>query len=58
MEQNFFGQKDLAGVSGSASRIPKVLNNRRPLTVDMIRAMRGACSIRLKSLIGAKELAA
>jgi HTH-type transcriptional regulator/antitoxin HigA len=58
MEQNGFRQKDLAGIIGSASRVSEVLNHRRPLTVDMIRAIHAGWSIPLESLIGAKEQAA
>ena len=58
MEQNGFRQKDLAGVIGSASRASEVLNRRRPLTVEMIKALHAAWSVPLESLIGAEERAA
>lgn len=55
MEQNGFRQKDLASVIGSTSRASEVLNRRRPLTVEMIKAIHAAWSIPLESLIGAEE---
>jgi HTH-type transcriptional regulator / antitoxin HigA len=58
MEQNGFKQKDLAGVIGSASRASEVINRRRPLTVEMIKAIHAAWSIPLESLIGATDRAA
>jgi HTH-type transcriptional regulator / antitoxin HigA len=53
MEQNGLRQKDLAQVIGSASRSSEVLSRRRPLTVEMIRAVHRAWAIPLSSLIGA-----
>ena len=58
MEQNAFRQKDLAGVIGSESRASEVLSRRRPLTVQMIRAIHAAWSVPLESLIGADDQAA
>jgi len=58
MEQNGFRQKDLAGVIGSESRASEILNRRRPLTVQMIKAIHAAWSIPLESLIGAEHRAA
>ena len=55
MEQNGFRQKDLAGVIGSTSRASEILNRRRPLTVEMMRAIHTAWVVPLESLIGAKE---
>jgi HTH-type transcriptional regulator/antitoxin HigA len=55
MEQNGFRQKDLAAVIGSLSRASEILNRRRPLTVEMIRAIHAAWSIPLVSLIGAEH---
>lgn len=55
MEQNGFRQKDLAGVIGSISRASEILNRRRPLTVEMIKAIHAAWSVPLESLIGAEE---
>jgi HTH-type transcriptional regulator/antitoxin HigA len=53
MEQNAFRQKDLASVIGSESRASEILNRRRPLTVQMIKAIHVAWSVPLESLIGA-----
>lgn len=58
MEQNGLRQKDLAAVVGSVSRASEVLNRRRALTVDMIRAIHRAWSVPLESLIGATDRAA
>ncbi len=58
MEQNGFRQKDLAVVVGSVSRASEILNRRRPLTVDMVRAIHAAWSIPLSSLIGTERRAA
>ena len=58
MEQNGLRQKDLAGVIGSASRASEVLNRRRPLTIEMIKAIHKAWSVPLESLLGAEELVA
>ena len=55
MEQNGFRQKDLAAVIGSTSRASEVLNRRRPLTVQMIKAIHAAWSVPLEALIGAEE---
>jgi HTH-type transcriptional regulator/antitoxin HigA len=55
MEQNGFRQKDLASVIGSTSRASEVLNRRRPLTVEMIKAIHAAWSVPLEALIGAEE---
>jgi HTH-type transcriptional regulator/antitoxin HigA len=58
MEQNGLRQKDLAGIIGSVSRASEVLNRRRPLTVEMIKALHRAWSMPLQSLIGAEDRAA
>ena len=55
MEQNGFRQKDLADVIGSTSRASEILNRRRPLTVEMIKAIHTAWAAPLASLIGAEE---
>lgn len=52
MEQNGLRPKDLGVVLGSASRASEVLNGRRPMTVDMIRAIHEQWEIPLVSLIG------
>ena len=58
MEQNGLRQKDLAGVIGSPSRASEILSGHRMLTVEMIRAIHGAWSIALESLIGVENQAA
>jgi HTH-type transcriptional regulator/antitoxin HigA len=58
MAQNGYRQKDLAVVIGSESRASEVLNRRRPLTVQMIRAIHAAWSVPLEALIGADDRAA
>src|SRR5271163_2776882 len=58
MEQNAFRQKDLAVVLGSESRASEILNRRRALTVQMIKAIHTAWSIPLEALIGVEESAA
>jgi HTH-type transcriptional regulator/antitoxin HigA len=52
MEQNGFRQKDFAAVIGSESRASEVLNRRRALTVQMIKAIHATWSIPLESLSG------
>jgi HTH-type transcriptional regulator / antitoxin HigA len=58
MEQNGLRAKDLAGVIGSESRASEILHRRRPLTVQMIRAIHDAWSVPLESLIGTQKKAA
>jgi len=58
MEQNGLRNRDLAAVLGSESRASKVLNRRRPLTVQMIRAIHDAWTIPLESLVGSGAQAA
>lgn len=58
MQQNGFRQKDLAALLGSESRASEILNRRRPLTVQMIKAIHTAWSVPLASLIGADDLGA
>lgn len=58
MQQNGFRQKDLAALLGSESRASEILNRRRPLTVQMIKAIHTAWSVPLASLIGADDRAA
>jgi len=55
MEQNGFRQKYLAGVIGSASPASEVLNRRRPLTMEMIKAIHASWSVPLESLLRAEE---
>ena len=58
MEQNGFKQKDLAAIIGSVSRASEVLNGRRGLTVEMIRAIHATWPIPLECLIGVAKRAA
>lgn len=58
MEQNGLRNRDLAAVLGSESRASEILNRRRPLTVQMIRAIHEAWSIPLESLVGSGAQAA
>jgi HTH-type transcriptional regulator / antitoxin HigA len=58
MEQNGLRNRDFAAVLGSESRASEILNRRRPLTVQMIRAIHDAWSIPLESLIGRDARAA
>ena len=58
MEQNGFMQKDFAAVVDGVSRASEVLNRRRPLTIEMIRAIHAAWTIPLNSLIGKHHQAA
>jgi HTH-type transcriptional regulator/antitoxin HigA len=57
MEQNGFRQPDLARILGSESRASEILNRRRPLSVQMIKALHKAWSIPLESLIGMDQAA-
>jgi HTH-type transcriptional regulator / antitoxin HigA len=52
MEHNGLRPKDLAQVVGSVSRASEILNRRRSLTVEMIRAIHREWTIPLESLIG------
>ena len=58
MEQNGLKQTDLARVIGSVSRASEILNGRRPLTLEMIRAIRAAWSVPLESLVARSQRAA
>ena len=58
MEQNGLRQKDLASIIGSVSRASEVLNRRRPLTIEMIKAIHRIWDIPFESLIGAEDRAA
>jgi HTH-type transcriptional regulator/antitoxin HigA len=53
MEQNGLKQKDLASVIGSSSRASEIINRRRVLTVEMIKAIHRTWGVPLESLIGA-----
>lgn len=52
MEQNGLRPKDLGAVLGSDSRASEILHGRRPMTVEMIRALHEQWGIPLASLIG------
>jgi HTH-type transcriptional regulator / antitoxin HigA len=52
MEQNGLRPKDLGVVLGSSSRASEILNGRRPLTVEMIRALHAQWRIPLAALVG------
>ena len=58
MDQNGFRRKELAAILGGASRAPEILNRRRPLTVEMIKAIHTAWAVPLESLLGMEERAA
>lgn len=52
MDQNGYAQKDLGHVLGSASRASEILNGKRPLTLDHIRALHAKWRIPADLLIG------
>lgn len=56
MDQAGYEQRDLATVLGSAPRASEILNRRRPLTIDMIRAIHKAWKIPLESLMNPYEV--
>jgi HTH-type transcriptional regulator / antitoxin HigA len=58
MEQNGLRNRDLAAVVGSESRASEILSRRRPLTVQMIRAIHQTWAIPLESLVGVDARAA
>ena len=58
MAQNGLRNRDLAVVLGSESRASEILSRRRPLTVQMIRAIHGAWAIPLEALVGGGARAA
>ncbi|MGH2569161.1 MAG: helix-turn-helix domain-containing protein [Bacteroidota bacterium] len=53
MEQLELSNKDIAEILGSKSRASEVLNRKRPLTIDMIRALHHALGVPAESLLGA-----
>jgi HTH-type transcriptional regulator/antitoxin HigA len=55
MEQNGLIQRDLGRVIGSESRASEILNRKRPLTVEQIRAIHRAWKIPLDILVGTGE---
>lgn len=50
-------QADLARILGSRSRASEILNRKRPLTLDMIRAISAEWNLPIETLTGAYELA-
>lgn len=58
MEQNDFRQKDLAKVLGSESRASEILNRRRSLSMENIRAIHKAWHIPLECLFQVEGKAA
>lgn len=56
MDQAGYEQSDLAAVLGSAPRASEILNRRRPLTLDMIRAIHKEWKIPLESLMSPYEV--
>lgn len=55
MDQNGYTQKDLSVVLGHRSRASEILNEKRPLTLDHIRALYAAWRIPPAALIGRLE---
>ncbi len=53
MEQLELTNKDIAEIIGSKSRASEILNRKRPLTVEMIRALHNKLGVPAESLIGA-----
>jgi HTH-type transcriptional regulator / antitoxin HigA len=51
MEQNNLRNKDLVGIIGSKGHVSDVLNKKRPLTIEMIRALSARFSIPAEILI-------
>jgi HTH-type transcriptional regulator/antitoxin HigA len=50
-------QKDLARIIGSRSRASEILNRKRALTLEMIRAISAEWNLPIETLAGAYELA-
>jgi len=55
MEQNGFGQRDLAELLGSRSRASEILNGKRDLTLDQIRLLHRRWRIPVDVLVGELE---
>lgn len=58
MEQNGWIQRDLGSVIGSASRASEIMNGKRPLTIEQIRAIHRAWGIPIDLLVGKDAVAA
>lgn len=57
MEQNGYGQADLAALLGSRSRASEILNGKRELTLEQIRKLHAAWKIPIALLVGAAKAA-
>ena len=55
MEQNDYGQSDLAELLGSRSRASEILSGKRNLTLDQIRLLHGKWHIPVELLVGELE---
>ena len=56
MEEMSFQQKDLVGIIGEKSRVSEVLNRKKRLTVDMIRALAKVLNLPAELLVSDYEL--
>jgi HTH-type transcriptional regulator/antitoxin HigA len=56
MEEMNFQQKDLVGIIGGKSRVSEVLNRKKRLTVDMIRALTKVLNLPAELLVSDYEL--
>lgn len=56
MEELNIRQKDLVGIIGGKSRVSEILNRRKRLTVDMIRALEQKLHISASVLVGNYQL--
>lgn len=55
MEQMNISRKDLESYIGSSGRVSEIMNNRRNLSINMIRNLHSKLKIPLESLIGKNE---
>ena len=55
MEEQGLRQKDLVSMMGSRSRVSEVMSRKRPLTVQMIRALSSGLGIPAEALLGTDE---
>lgn len=56
LEQNGLKQSDLIGIIGDKTTVSKVLNRKRPLTLDMIRSLSAKFQIPVEILIKEYEI--
>lgn len=56
MEEMNLKQKDLVGIIGNKSRVSEILNKKKRLTVDMIRALESFLKISASVLVGPYKL--